>query len=211
MICEGTPGCEYPQVELMARYICSKCHELDDHSIFEDIACTIESLNKEVKSLEISINELAVECEKLRQDFEGNSMGDLECRLLRILDDTGVKHQAYHGNVFVGNHCKVILAEDRNGVFNFSKLCSVLPDESLRKKFFDLFELYSVARNLMARKGYLNSEEIYTLVFSCHEFGAKFPIYFPDVSLTRKIQDIVVSLVDVAHNLKFSYFMLYIF
>ena len=78
MICEGIPGCEYPQVELMARYICSKCHELDEHSVLEDIACTIESLNKEVKSLEISINELTVECEKLRQDFEGNSMGDLE-------------------------------------------------------------------------------------------------------------------------------------
>ena len=41
------------------------------------------------------------------------------------------------GNVFFGNHCKVILAKDRNGVFNFnfSKLCSVLPDESLRKEF----------------------------------------------------------------------------
>ena len=112
MMCEGIPGCEYPQVELMARYICSKCRELDEHSILEDIACKIESLNKEVKSLEISINELTVECEKLRQDFEGNSMGDLECRLLRILDDISVKRQAYHGNVFVGNHCKVILAKD---------------------------------------------------------------------------------------------------
>ena len=40
-----------------------------------------------------------------------------------------------------------------------------------------------VARNLMARKGYLNSEEIDTVVFSCHELGAKFPVYLPDVSL----------------------------
>ena len=82
MMCEGIPGYEYPQVELMACYICSKCHELDEHSILEDIACKIESQNKEVKSLEIAINELTVKCEKLRQDFqEGNSMGDLECRL----------------------------------------------------------------------------------------------------------------------------------
>ena len=36
----------------------------------------------------------------------------------------------------------------------------------------------------MARKGYLNSEEIDTVVFSCHELGAKFPVYLPDVSLT---------------------------
>ena len=49
----------------------------------EDSACKIRKpKNKEVKSLEIAINELTVKCEKLRQDFqEGNSMGDLECRL----------------------------------------------------------------------------------------------------------------------------------
>ena len=189
MMCEGIPGCEYPQVELMAHYICSKCRELDEYSISDDIACKIESLHDEVKSLEIAVNELTVKCEKVRQE-SGNSMGDFERHLLSILDDIGVKRQAYHGNVFVGNHCKVILAKDRDGVFNFSKLCSVLPDESLKKKFFDLFELYSVARNLMARKGYLNSEEIDTLVFSCHGFGAKFPVYFPDVPLTRKIHEL---------------------
>ena len=104
MMCEGIPGCEYPQVELMARYICSKCRELDQHSILEDIVYKIESLNIEVKSLDVAINKLTVKCEKLSQDFEGNSMGDLECRLLRIPDNIGVKHQAYHGNDFIGNH-----------------------------------------------------------------------------------------------------------
>ena len=98
-----------------------------------------------MKSLKIAINELTVKCEKLRQNSGENSMRDLVCHLLRILDDIGVKHQAYHGNVFVGNYCKVILGKDRNGVFNFSKLFSVLSDKSLKKKFFDLFELYSVA------------------------------------------------------------------
>ena len=104
MMWQGIPDCEYSQVELMARYVCSKCRELDEHSILEDIVCKIESLNNQVKSLEIAINELMFECEKLRQDFEGNSMGDLECRLLRIPDNIGVKHQAYHGNDFIGNH-----------------------------------------------------------------------------------------------------------
>ena len=124
-----------------------------------------------MKSLEIEINELTVKYEKLRQDSGGNSMGDLECRLLKILDDIGVKCQTYLGNVFVGHHCKVILAKDKNGVFNFSKLCSVLSDKNLKKEFVDLFELYSVAQNLIARKGYLNSEEINTLVFCCCRIG----------------------------------------
>ena len=110
-MCEGIPGCEYPQVELMARYICSKCCELHEHSILEDIVCKTESVSNVVKSLEIAINELTVKCKKLRQDFGENTIGDLECRLLRILDDIGVKRQAYHGNVFADNHCKVILAK----------------------------------------------------------------------------------------------------
>ena len=114
-----------------------------------------------------------MKCKDFRQE-SGNSMGYFERCLLRILDNIGVKRQAYHGNIFVRNHCKVILAKNRDGVFNFNSLCSVLPDESLKKTFFDLFELYSVARNLMARKGYLSSEEIDTLVFSCHEFGQSF-------------------------------------
>ena len=42
----------------------------------------------------------------------------------------------------------------------------------------------------MACKGYLNSEETDTLVFSCHEFGAKFPVYFPDIPLTQEIHEL---------------------
>ena len=57
MMCEGISGCEYPQVVLMASYICSKCRELDEHSKYEDIECKIGSLNKEVKSLEIVLKQ----------------------------------------------------------------------------------------------------------------------------------------------------------
>ena len=45
----------------------------------------------------------------------------------------------------------------------FLTLQCPLPDESLKKKFLDLFEL---ARNLMAHKGFLNSEEINTGIYS---------------------------------------------
>ena len=157
MMCEGIPGCEYPRVELMACHICCKCPEL----AFNIGRFYLQNRQSEkVKSLEIAINKLTVNYHKLRQDFQAeNSMRDLECCLLRILDDTGVKRQAFHENVFVGNHCKVNLAKNRNGVFNFCKLCSVLPDESLRKKFFDLFDLFGVAGNLMACTGYSNSEK----------------------------------------------------
>ena len=79
-------------------------------------------------------------------------MGDREKKLLSILDQIGMKRQAYHGNVFVGNHCKVILAKDKNQVFNFAKPCSVLTDEVTKDHFVELFRIYSKARLLMARK-----------------------------------------------------------
>ena len=119
----------------MAHNISSKCRELDEHSIYEDIVCKIESMQSQLKSLEILINDLTVNCDKFKQDSE-NSMGVIECRLLRIRDDIGVKRQAYHVNFVVGNHYKVILAKVRNGIFNFSKICSVLCDQILKKKFF---------------------------------------------------------------------------
>ena len=51
----------------------------------------------------------------------------------------------------------------------------------------------------MARKGYLNSEKIDTLIFSCYEFGAKFQAYIPDVPLTPKIHELAL---DVPHFVK---------
>ena len=94
MMCEGIPGCEYPQFELMAHYICSKCRELDVYSIYEDIVSKTKIFHNEVKSLEFAINKLTMKCEKIRQDSE-NSMGDFGCHLLKILDDIGVKRIAY--------------------------------------------------------------------------------------------------------------------
>ena len=94
MMCECIPGCEYPQFELMAHYICSKCHELNVYSIYEDIVSKTKILHNEVKFLEFAINNLTVKCEKIRQDFE-NSMGDFGCHLLRILDNISVKRMAY--------------------------------------------------------------------------------------------------------------------
>ena len=86
-------------------------------------------------------------------------MGESEKKLLKILDETGVKRQAYHGNVFIGNHCKVILAKDKNQVYNFEKLCSVLSHRLEREHFIEVFRLYSEARSLTAKKHILIDHE----------------------------------------------------
>ena len=65
-------------------------------------------------------------------------MGESEKLLLQILDEIGVKRQACQGNVFIGNHCKVILAKGKNQVYNFEKLCSLLSDRLEREHFIEV-------------------------------------------------------------------------
>ena len=110
---------------------------------------------------------------------------------MSILDQIGKNRQAYHGNVFVGNHCKVILAKDKNQVFNFVKLCSFLTDEVTKDNFVELFRIYSEACSLMARRHLLSENEKVTLKSLCYNFGALFPVYFRKNTLTRKIRELV--------------------
>ena len=129
-------------------------------------------------------------CKKYRQDQE-YSMGESEKQLLNILDEIGVQRQAYHRNVFIGNHCKVILVKDKNQVYNFEKLCSGLSDRLEREHFIEVFRLYSEARLLMARKHILLDHEKARLTSLCYRFGELFLVYFPMVALTRKIRELV--------------------
>ena len=118
-------------------------------------------------------------------------MAESEKQLLRILDEIGVTRQAYHGNVFIGNHCKVILAKDKNQVYNFEKLCSILSDRLEREHFIEVFRLYNEARSLMARKRILLDHEKKRVTSLCYKFGELFPVYFSRVALTRKIHELV--------------------
>ena len=87
--------------------------------------------------MEVDVLALSDICGKYRQDQE-NSMGESEKLLLQILDEIGVKRQACQGNVFIGNHCKVILAKGKNQVYNFEKLCSLLSDRLEREHFIEV-------------------------------------------------------------------------
>ena len=117
-------------------------------------------------------------------------MGESEKQLLQILDEIGIKRQADHGNVFISNHCKVTLAKDKNQVFNFENLCSILSDRSEREHFIEVFRIHSEARSLMARKHILLDHEKARLTSLCYKLGELFSVYFPRVVLTRKIHEL---------------------
>ena len=64
-------------------------------------------------------------------------IGDTEHQLLGTLDTIKAVRQAYHGNVFIGNHCKIILN-------NCEKLCSVVSDEpEFHEHIPESFHIYS--------------------------------------------------------------------
>ena len=109
LMCESIPDADFEHVDMMPHYSCMKCQGYDSQNdVYNHTLHQIHLLDLERSSLESEIPEISDICEKYREDEE-ISMGDSEKQLLRVLDEIGVKRQAYHGDVFIGNHCKVIL------------------------------------------------------------------------------------------------------
>ena len=105
-------------------------------------------------------------------------VGPFEKELLKVLDDIKVERQAYHSNVFVGNHCKIILKK-------FSKLCDVISkrEPEVCRKFYEVFGVFSGAHYFMSFKQLLSDNEIDHLISYCREFGRP--------CLTRKMHKLI--------------------
>ena len=85
--------------------------------------------------------------------------------LLETLGRIKVIYQAYHGNVFIGNHCKIILN-------NYKKLCSVASDETeLHEHISASFWIYSELDKLISAKRFLTEVEILSVKELCTGFA----------------------------------------
>ena len=124
-----------------------------------------------VLSLSLSLP-LSDTCKKYTQDKE-NYMEETEKRLLQILDDIGTKRQAYHGNIFTGNQCKLILTKDKNQVYNFEKIYTGRLERIMRYSCF-----ISKAHSFMSRKHFLPDHEKARLTSLSHKYGQLFPACF---------------------------------
>eukprot|EP00112_Aurelia_sp_Birch-Aquarium-sp1_P019382 Seg4785.1 transcript_id=Seg4785.1/GoldUCD/mRNA.D3Y31 product="hypothetical protein" protein_id=Seg4785.1/GoldUCD/D3Y31 len=115
-------------------------------------------------------------------------MGPRERILNSKLEEIKVVRQAYHGNVFVRNHCKLVLK-------NHGTVCSVISDKTdMHTKFIELFSLFNMIQPLLFMKQRMLKDEEITLVKDvCYKFGALFPLYFPEKNITRKIHEFVFS------------------
>jgi len=108
-------------------------------------------------------------------------MGPLEKMLNDTLIYLKVERQAYHGNVFVGNHCKIIL-------HNYNLICNVLNDHpSFKEIFLKIFKLFAAPRDLLFAKRFLTEEEINDVCRDCHEFCNIYTVLFKNKTIKPKM------------------------
>ena len=126
---------------------------------------------------------LKSQCEALKDLIDSN-IGDYERQLLETLDMIKIVRQVYHGNVFIGNHCKIILN-------NYEKLCDIVSDEpEFREHIPECFRIYSEFDKLISAKRFLTETEINTVKSLCTGFGY-FTKYFPNENVSRKIHELI--------------------
>ena len=91
-----------------ADFQCLRCRSFITEKTIRDYFVTKSNENSERhRKLELDIAALKSRCEALKDSIDSN-IGDYERQLLETLERIKVVRQAYHGNVFIDNHCKII-------------------------------------------------------------------------------------------------------
>lgn len=89
----------------------------------------------------------------LKRKKKAKLWGLFKRKLIKALDDMKVDRQSYHGSIFVGNHCQIILEK-------YSHLCKILVDYPQEKaKFEEIFDIFA--------NRFLTPEEVSTVVQMC--------------------------------------------
>ena len=109
--------------------------------MFSEKMSSLISEEDQLKSESVTIQ---TECDNLKAKFQ-EKVGQKELELTMSLEKMSVDRQAYHGNVFVGNHCKKILKK-------FTNLTSVLKADSpeLESKFNKIFAIFRDIQRLIS-------------------------------------------------------------
>ena len=168
-------------------YECLSCSKVDVTEDFDKILNEkVAKLIEEEDQVKTDTVKLQAECDSFRSKFD-SVVGEREKRLSDSLDQMGVIRQSYHGNVFVGNHCKKILQ-------NFHLLTEVVRDqEEMFNNFNEIFTIFRDIQRLMSANRFLTFDEIEKLNDLCINFGNRFPVLFPNRNLTRKMHELIFT------------------
>ena len=75
----------------------------------------------------------------------------------------------------------------------FEVLTRVLSNGNDEANFNDIFSIFRDIMELISSNRFLDEAEINRIDVLCTDFGAKFPIYFPNRNITRNIYELVIS------------------
>ena len=131
------------------------------------------------RQFELETKTLAKRCDwEAQKDLIVANVGDTEFKLLETLNSIKVVCKSYHGNVFIGNHCKIILN-------NYQKLCSVVSVEpEFHKYTSESFHIYSQLEKLILAKRFFTEAEILSAKELCTRFD-KSKIHFPNEAVIK--------------------------
>ena len=140
-----------------------------------------QELRKERETVGAAVLETKTACSKF-QETAKKSMGNLEVKLNDILRSIKVDRQAFHGDIFVGNHCKIILAKHEY-------VCSVLEGDEIYDKIVHLLRVFGEIQPLLFTKKFFL--KLRFPGYKPNVGSSIFSRYFPNESVTRKIHELV--------------------
>ena len=173
-------------------YSCIKCRNV---TMADVVDSKIQQLLADEQSTTKRKIESQVVADNLKSAYH-KFLGDREKKLELALEHMKVVRQAYHGNVMVGNHSKIVLERHK-------ELTEVIADHpELKAKFDRLFEIFGEAMRYTMARRFLLEDEIEKLEELVIEFGKLFPVYFPERYITRKIHELIFNFVPFAKKSK---------
>ena len=169
-------------VDLLPEYICLKCQGKGNRG--EIIKIRISEIENAQQNFR-SQKQTASENYSRYKEIAYANIGPREQSLNLVLKELNVHRQAYHGNVFVGNHCKIINK-------NYDKLVAVISDKpEFHLRYSNVFDVFSKCQPLLLAKRFLSDQEINLVETLCHDFGDAFHNCFPEKGIIPKIHEYI--------------------
>jgi len=168
------------------QYICLICQHISLDSLMEHALSKTLDTRRQQELIEVQVLESRTKCYQF-QETVTHAMGRLERQLNDSLSAIKVERQAFYGDTFVGNHCKLILVHHKF-------VCSVLDKDPLQPKIVQLFGVFAAIQPYLFTKTILSEADIAFVTEKCWEFGTLFPQYFPHENITRKIHELVFDI-----------------
>ena len=171
-------------LELLPEYICLTCNLANSReNIVTQRHTEIETMQQKLRIRKQATSEKYSLC---KQEASAN-IGPREESLNLTHTELNVHCEAYHGNVFVGNHCKIIN-------INYEKLLAVIEDRDVdHDKFLNVFKVFSEIQPLLLTKRFLTDEEISSAESLCHEFDNMYHRCFPHKIITHKMHECIFN------------------